>query len=86
MIFYGNKFSKDSYDCGESRNRPGSSKNGDTKKYNVITAENGFVAEKILESGKEVSIILLDTGMPITDAFDFLEWIQSKQEYCHMSA
>ena len=54
------------------------------KRYNVITAENGFVAEKILESGKEISIILLDMVMPITDEFDFLEWIQSKPEYRHI--
>lgn len=54
------------------------------RKYNVITAENGFVAESILESGQEVSIILLDVIMPITNGFEFLEWIQEKPEFRHI--
>ena len=51
------------------------------RKYNVITAENGFVAEKILESGQQISIILLDIIMPVVNGFEFLEWIQSRPEY-----
>ena len=54
------------------------------RKYKVITAENGFVAERILESGEEVSIILLDIVMPVVSGFDFLEWIQNKPEFHHI--
>ncbi|MBR5230457.1 MAG: response regulator, partial [Firmicutes bacterium] len=54
------------------------------EKYNVITAENGLIAEQILESGQEVSVILLDIAMPVINGFDFLTWIQSKSEYRHI--
>lgn len=51
------------------------------EKYNVILAENGLVAEQILESGQSVALILLDIIMPVVDGFGFLEWIQGKKEY-----
>ena len=54
------------------------------KKYNVVIAENDLTAERILASEPEISIILLDTIMQTTNGFDFLEWIQSKQEYRHI--
>ena len=54
------------------------------RKYNVITAENGFFAKQILKSGQEVSIILLDINMPVVNGFEFLEWIQGKPEYRHI--
>ena len=53
-------------------------------KYHIITAENGLVAEQILESGQEVSLILLDIIMPVANGFDFLEWVQSKPEHQHI--
>ena len=54
------------------------------KKYNVIIAENDLAAERILASETEISIILLDTIMPTTNGFEFLEWIQSQPEYRHI--
>ena len=54
------------------------------RRYRVITAENGYVAETILESGQEISIILLDIIMPVVNGFDFLEWIQSKPQFQHI--
>lgn len=54
------------------------------EKYNIVSAENGLVAERILESGQQVSLILLDIVMPMVDGFGFLNWIQERPVYQHI--
>lgn len=51
------------------------------EKYNIVAAENGLAAERILESGQSVALILLDIIMPIVNGFEFLGWIQNHPEY-----
>ena len=51
------------------------------EKYNIVSAENGLIAEQILMSGQHVALIMLDIIMPVVTGFDFLEWMQNKPEY-----
>lgn len=49
--------------------------------YNVLEADNGLEALKVLESGEKVDIILLDLIMPEMSGIEFLEIVKSDETY-----
>lgn len=49
--------------------------------YEIVQAGNGKEALQILESGKEISVILLDIGMPVMNGYEFLEAIQKVPDF-----
>lgn len=53
-------------------------------KYNIIEAENGFVALEKLKSNGNISAILLDIVMPIMDGYEFLATIKGNENLNHI--
>lgn len=53
----------------------------DSRGYNCLFAENGKEALDVLDSGEEVSAIILDRMMPVMGGLEFLMIIKSKEEY-----
>jgi CheY-like chemotaxis protein len=53
--------------------------------WSFSEAENGAVALELLESMQRLpDLILLDLMMPVMDGFEFIELVQSRDEYRHI--
>lgn len=52
--------------------------------YRAIVAENGLVAEKILQK-EQVKLILLDLLMPTKDGFEFLDDLRKNEKLSSMN-
>ncbi|MBI5057189.1 MAG: response regulator [Nitrospirae bacterium] len=48
------------------------------KNFNIITAENGEQAEKILESG-QIDLLITDLNMPVKNGFELLAYLLEKR-------
>jgi CheY-like chemotaxis protein len=57
----------------DERNRFALSSYLDTLEMKVFTANDGDAAMKLLQSGKEIDLILLDVMMPVMDGFEMLK-------------
>ncbi|MCI2106042.1 MAG: EAL domain-containing protein [Intestinimonas sp.] len=53
------------------------------QEYDVLQAENGKAAQKILKKkGKNITAILLDLVMPIMNGYEFLKWLKDTEYSC----
>ncbi|NPA49612.1 MAG: response regulator [Thermodesulfobacteria bacterium] len=52
--------------------------------YEVVEAENGEDALKVLEENPDVALILLDWHMPVMNGYEFLKKIRANEKWNHV--
>jgi|GEM_PF-2601435 len=56
-------------------------KNLFNEEYNVLTAENGRDALRVLKENPDTALVILDLRMPVMDGFEFLEIVRADKAF-----
>lgn len=49
--------------------------------YQVIAARNGEEGLEALESGEDISLVLLDLMMPVMNGYEFIDHVRSRENF-----